>query len=180
MEKALAGTSGANDSGVGARMMGTLLTWMEDRESEVFVVVTANHIESLAERHPEFFRRFDSIWFMDGPTRETKDAAWAQYQSRYGIPTEQEKPDDTGWTIAEIKKCCVEAARLDVPLTEASLRVVPVTMTAGDRIEAMRQWADKRALSADFGGVYYKNMRPKDTGEVKTRRRRVTRVSSND
>ena len=32
--------------------------------------------------------------------------------------------------------------------------VVPVAVTAGDKIEALRQWASGRCLSADRAGVY--------------------------
>jgi hypothetical protein len=31
---------------------------------------------------------------------------------------------------------------------------VPVAVTAGDKIEALRQWASGRCLSADRAGVY--------------------------
>jgi hypothetical protein len=32
--------------------------------------------------------------------------------------------------------------------------VVPVAVTAGDKIEGLRQWASGRSLSADRAGVY--------------------------
>jgi hypothetical protein len=32
--------------------------------------------------------------------------------------------------------------------------VVPVAVTAGDKIEGLRQWASGRCLSADRAGVY--------------------------
>ena len=42
VERALAGTSGgANDSGVSARLLGTLLTWLADRPPGVFAVCTS-------------------------------------------------------------------------------------------------------------------------------------------
>ena len=36
---------------------------------------------------------------------------------------------------------------------QASQNVVPVAVTAGDKIEALRQWASGRCLSADRAGV---------------------------
>src|SRR4051812_39146672 len=42
VDKALAGATGSNDSGVTARLFGTLLTYLSDHTSDVFVVVTAN------------------------------------------------------------------------------------------------------------------------------------------
>jgi hypothetical protein len=64
------------------------------------------------------------------------------------------RPDDTNWTGAEIKSCCRLASLLDVPLVQAAQNVVPVAVTAGDKIEGLRQWASGRCLSADRAGVY--------------------------
>ena len=64
------------------------------------------------------------------------------------------RPDDANWTGAEIKSCCRLASLLDVPLIQAAQNVVPVAVTAGDKIEALRQWASGRCLSADRAGVY--------------------------
>ena len=64
------------------------------------------------------------------------------------------RPDDANWTGAEIKSCCRLASLLDVPLVQAAQNVVPVAVTAGDKIEALRQWASGRCLSADRVGVY--------------------------
>lgn len=36
----------------------------------------------------------------------------------------------------------------------AAQNVVPVAVTAGDKIEGLRQWASGRCLSADRVGVY--------------------------
>ena len=63
-------------------------------------------------------------------------------------------PDDAQWTGAEIKSCCRLEALLEVPLVEAAQNVVPVAVTAGDKIEGLRHWASGRCLSADRAGVY--------------------------
>ena len=55
---------------------------------------------------------------------------------------------------AEIKSCCRLASLLDVPLVQAAQNVVPVAVTAGDKIEGLRQWASGRCLSADRAGMY--------------------------
>jgi hypothetical protein len=49
------------------------------------------------------------------------------------------RPDDTDWTGAEITSCCRLASLLDVPLVQAPQNVVPVTVTAGDKIESLRR-----------------------------------------
>lgn len=65
IEKGLA--TDMNDSaGPSKRILGTLLTWMSERQSRVFLVATANDIETLP---PELLRkgRFDEIFFVDLP-----------------------------------------------------------------------------------------------------------------
>jgi ATPase family associated with various cellular activities (AAA) len=68
VEKALAGaaTGSSSDSGVSSRLFGTLLTWLNDHTTDVYVVVTCNNIQQLP---PEFSRaeRFDAILFLDLP-----------------------------------------------------------------------------------------------------------------
>jgi hypothetical protein len=155
VEKALAGatSSGQTDSGVTARVFGSLLTWLNDHESDVFFVGTCNDASKLP---PEFARaeRFDGVFFIDLPGRGQKDAIWGIYTRHYGLDAKQARPDDANWTGAEIKSCCRLASLLDVPLVQAAQNVVPVAVTAGDRIEALRQWASGRCLSADRAGVY--------------------------
>lgn len=61
--------SGAHigDNGVSLRVLGTFLTWMQEKESSVFVFATANQIDLLP---PEILRkgRFDEIFFVDLPS----------------------------------------------------------------------------------------------------------------
>ena len=155
IEKALAGatSSGQTDSGVTARVFGSLLTWLNDHESDVFFVGTCNDASKLP---PEFAmaERFDDVFFVDLPGREQKDAIWAIYTRHYGLDAKQARPDDANWTGAEIKSCCRLASLLDVPLVQAAQNVVPVALTAGDKIEGLRQWASGRCLSADRAGAY--------------------------
>jgi hypothetical protein len=42
------------------------------------------------------------------------------------------------WTSDEINSCCRLASLLDVPLVQAAQTVVPVAVTAGDKIESLR------------------------------------------
>jgi hypothetical protein len=155
IDKAFAGVSGSgqSDSGVSARMFGSFLTWLNDRESDTFVVCTANDVGKLP---PEFARaeRFDSVFFLDLPSRDEKDAIWSQYISTYELDVNQRRPSDDQWTGAEIKACCRLSALLDVPLSQASQNVVPVAVTAGESIERLRTWATGRCLDAQQGGIY--------------------------
>ena len=172
LEKALAGSgsSGQTDSGVTARVFGSLLTWLSDHQSDVFFIGTSNDISKLP---PEFARaeRFDGTFFIDLPAHNQREAIWEIYIQHYGLDAKQAKPDDTGWTGAEIKSCCRLASLLDVPLVQASLNVVPVSVTARDKVEDLRAWASGRVLSADQPGIY---SRPEQE-VVNSRARRVMR-----
>lgn len=158
VEKALSGvaSSGSTDSGVSARLFGTILSWMSDRETDVFVVCTSNDISRLP---PEFTRaeRFDATFFIDLPSRIEKGLIWAMYRRQFQIPAEQHQPDDTDWTGAEVRSCCRLAALLNVTLTQAARQVVPVAVTAAESVEKLRSWASGRCLDASKPGIYRKN-----------------------
>ena len=73
IEKAFAGTntSGGNDADMlVTRMLGHFLTWMQERNSPVYVVATANDV-----MRPEFMRkgRFDEVYFVDFPNRAERE-----------------------------------------------------------------------------------------------------------
>ena len=129
-------------------MMGSLLSWLNDHESDVFVVATSNDVSKLP---PEMSRaeRFDAVFFLDLPGRREKEAIWSLYAGSFGLDPEQPRPDDRDWTGAEVKACCRLSALLDVSLVEAAQNVVPVAVTAGESVERLRNWASGRCLSAD-------------------------------
>jgi len=173
VEKAFAGVggSGSADSGVSARMFGAFLSWLNDHESDVFTVCTANDVSRLP---PEFSRsgRFDGVFFLDLPERAEKDAIWRMYLAQYQLDRSQRFPDDAQWTGAEIKSCCRLAALLDLPLAQAAENVVPVAVTAAEAVERLRAWAGGRCLSADRAGIYRREV------PAAASRRRVTRDPS--
>jgi SpoVK/Ycf46/Vps4 family AAA+-type ATPase len=173
VEKAFAGMNGNGDSGVASRMFGTFLSWLNDHESDVFVVCTANDVSKLP---PEFSRseRFDGVFFLDLPSREEKDAIWKIYRDLYEVDPEQRVPDDTNWTGAEIKSCCRLSALLDLPLKQAAQNVVPVAVTASESMSRLQTWASGRCLSASQSGVY------RQTNASSKTRRRVKREPSNN
>src|SRR5205085_7199983 len=98
IEKALSGaSSGQTDSGVSARLFGSLLTWLNDHTSDVYFIGTCNDITRLP---PEFSRaeRFDGIFFLDLPGREEKDAIWRMYLRMFELDAQQRRPGDDNWT----------------------------------------------------------------------------------
>ena len=153
VEKALSGVGGTGDSGVSARLFGSLLTWMNDHTSDVYLVATCNDISRLP---PEFSRaeRFDGIFFLNLPGQAERDAIWTLYMEQFGLDPAQRRPQDDQWTGAEIRACCRLAALLDLPLIQAAQSVVPVAVTAAESVERLRTWASGRCLSADVPGIY--------------------------
>jgi ATPase family associated with various cellular activities (AAA) len=73
VEKGL--SSGGDDAGgaTARRMLGTLLTWMQEKREDIFVVATSNDLTALP---PELQRkgRFDEVFFVDLPTAEEREA----------------------------------------------------------------------------------------------------------
>jgi hypothetical protein len=58
----------------------------EEMEEDVYPIFTANQeIVRLAEKQPEFFGRFDGVFFMDYPTREQLDQIWALHLMKYEL-----------------------------------------------------------------------------------------------
>lgn len=174
VEKAFAGAggSGANDSGVSSRMFGTVLSWLNDHTSDVFVVCTANDVSKLPS---EFTRagRFDGVFFVDLPAREQKDSIWSFYMERFGLDANQIRLEDldSDYSGAEIESCCRISALLDVPIVQAAQNVVPVARTSAESIASLRQWASGRCLDAELGGIYQHN------ATKGTNRRRVARTN---
>lgn len=155
-----AGSGGRNDGGVSDRVLGSLLTWMSDREpGNVFIVATANDVRNLP---PALTRagRFNASFFVDLPSEEEKADIWRIHLSGFGFldPAEQgdawkdvKKIDTTGWTGAEIHSCCEMAWQLEMSLKDASGYVVPVAKRDPEGIKDLRDWASGRCLSADTG-----------------------------
>ena len=155
LEKALSGaiSSSNGDSGVSSRMFGTLLSWMNDHTSNVYLVATCNDISKMP---PELTRaeRFDGVVFLDLPGRDQKDRIWQQYISLFELDAKQKLPKDDQWTGAEVRSCCRLASLYDLPLVQAAINVVPVAVTASESVDALRNWASGRCLDSERGGIY--------------------------
>ena len=67
IEKAFAGAASSEaDAGLGRRLFGSFLTWLQEKKETVFVTATANDLSSTP---PELLRkgRFDEVFFVDLP-----------------------------------------------------------------------------------------------------------------
>ncbi len=163
IEKGLSGTgsSGGSDGGTTSRVFGTLLTWMQEKKSPVFVVATANDISSLP---PELLRkgRFDEIFFVDLPTPPERKEIFEIQLAKYGwqIPASDlsllvEKSE--GYSGGEIEQAIVAGRYLAFGesqtftqdhIARALAESVPLSQTMRDRIETLRSWARYRARCA--------------------------------
>lgn len=85
-EKAVGGsTSSGGDGGTTQRVMGSFLTWMQDRPTDkpVFVVATANNIDALP---PEMIRkgRWDEVWAVGLPTADERKVIFEIHLKKVG------------------------------------------------------------------------------------------------
>ena len=170
IEKALSGvqSSGLTDGGTGARVFGSLLTWLNDHKTDVFFCGTCNDISQLMAGNPEFARaeRFDGMFFFDLPHDDERQKIWEIYIKMYGVakppPMKELIELSQSWTGAEIRTCCRLAAMMEQPIVETAKNIVPIIRTAGPRLNELRSWADGLCMSASSDGLY---RRPNDNGE---------------
>jgi SpoVK/Ycf46/Vps4 family AAA+-type ATPase len=176
IEKGLAGaaSSGQTDSGVSARLFGTMLTWLNDHISDVFVVGTCNDISKLPAPFSRA-ERFDAVFFVDLPDNVQQAQIWDIYLERFNLDKGQKKPEHSQWTGAEIRACCRLAALLDMPLVEAAKNIVPVSVSSSDEISNLREWANGRCVDANKMGIYSKRGKSETSA---SRGRRVSREPS--
>jgi len=164
IEKAFAsaGSSGDADAGLSQRLLATLLTWMQDRESGVFLAATSNNITVLP---PEMMRkgRFDEIFFVDLPNGEVRAALFELHLKKRGrdvktfdLPKLAAGSD--GFSGAEIEQVIVaglytafaQKQQLSTDVLLAEIRATrPLSVTRAEEVESIRQWAKKRAAPAD-------------------------------
>lgn len=86
IEKSLTNSSQAGDSGTTSRVISTLLTWLAEKKTFVFVVATANSLETL---QLELIRkgRFDEIFFLDLPTRNERKSIFEVHLKHFRAET---------------------------------------------------------------------------------------------
>jgi SpoVK/Ycf46/Vps4 family AAA+-type ATPase len=162
IEKGLSQGDGDGDTGAGKRMLGSLLTWMAERKTSVFLVATANDIESLP---PELIRkgRFDEIFFVDLPTPEIRSAIFRLHLKKNQVVLDDEaiaalSQNSEGFSGAEIEAVILsvryealaqqQAVTLPMLLHELQ-RTKPLSVTRAEAIDALRIWAADRTVKAD-------------------------------
>jgi AAA+ superfamily predicted ATPase len=161
IEKAFAKSSD-NDGGVSQRLLGSLLSWLQEHRAPVFLVATANDITAMP---PELLRkgRFDEIFFVDLPDDETRKDLFRVHLAARGRVLDEESiallsKETTGFSGAEIEQAVVaglhaafaSSAELSVEQLTAEVRATtPLSTTMIERIAELRAWADGRTVRAD-------------------------------
>ncbi len=159
------------DSGTSRRVFGTLITWMQEKTSPVFIVATANNVPLLP---PELLRkgRFDEIFFLNLPTEKERQDIFRVHLQRLRpnrlrefdlAAMAQQAVDFSG---AEIEQAIVDGMyqafagigtgeRRDFTtedILQAIEETVPLAEIAHDQIEQMKCWAARagaRTASVD-------------------------------
>ncbi|MFA6906857.1 MAG: AAA family ATPase, partial [Sphaerochaeta sp.] len=164
IEKGMAGiqSSGSTDGGTTSRVVGTFLTWMQEKKKPVFVVATANNIAQLP---PELLRkgRVDEIFFVDLPdAEERKEILKIHLERRKRKIFSDDDMDELamiskGFTGAELEEAVKEAMYraydegqllTSGQLKEALLETSPLSITMSEMIRNTREWAKGRAVMA--------------------------------
>jgi MoxR-like ATPase len=160
------GLAGQNDStGVGRRLVGQFLFWLQESTSRVFLVATANDVRSLP---PELLRkgRFNEIFFVDLPEREEREEIIGLYYRKYL----KQEPDrglmdklvaaSEGFAGSDIESALHDAGEnllLDgggEHLTPDFVlgiftNTVPLSRTNPEQIDDIRAWGRERAVPAN-------------------------------
>ena len=159
IEKSL---SSSDTEGLSQRVLGTLLTWMAERTTPVFIVATSNDISRLP---PELLRkgRLDEIFFVDLPDHNDRKTIAAIHTKKRDITLPEEALEamanaTEGFTGAEIEQAIVAAIysagarQQDISLKhmlKAIQTTVPISVTRAEDIESLRAWAQDRAVLAN-------------------------------
>jgi SpoVK/Ycf46/Vps4 family AAA+-type ATPase len=154
-------TSGADgDSGTSRRVFGSLITWMQEKTSPVFIVATANNVQILPA---ELLRkgRFDEIFFLNLPSETERQEIFRVHLQRLR-PTRLRQFDVTllarqtkQFSGAEIEQVVIDGIhrafsqpvngkRRDFTTEDILFAIeetVPLAAIARDQIDALKHWA---------------------------------------
>ena len=158
------GSSNVSDAGTAARVFGSFITWLQEKQKPVFVIATANDVSQLP---PELVRkgRFDEIFFVDLPSAQERVDIWRIHlikrnrdpgQFDLGVLAMASE----GLSGSEIEQAVIaglyEAFDRGRPLEMSDLldvlqETVPLSRMMDDQIEGLRAWARQRARAASSG-----------------------------
>jgi len=155
------GGDARSDGGTSQRVLASLLTWMAEKDSAVFVIATANAIDKLPA---ELLRkgRFDEIFFLDLPNSEERlsilDLHLKKRRPSYSFPLSTIIDRTDGFSGAELEQAVIEGMHIsfsenrelmEKDLIKAVSELVPLSRTAKEQINLLKEWSTTgRARSA--------------------------------
>jgi SpoVK/Ycf46/Vps4 family AAA+-type ATPase len=161
IEKGFAASDSSIDGGVSQRILGTFLTWMQERNADCFIAATANDIYRLP---PEFLRkgRFDEIFFVDLPDAESGEELLKIHLEKRGLPAAdfdltRIAEAAAGFSGAEIEQAVIAALyRASTEKEPISTKHIieqiestkPLSVLKEEEISALRAWAKERTIPA--------------------------------
>lgn len=173
IDKGMSGSrsSSVSDGGTTSRVLGSWLTWMQENQSPVFIVATANDISNLP---PELMRkgRFDEIFFVDLPSSAEREVIFDIHLNKRNRDINKFDltllaEESHNFTGAEIEAAIVSAMyeafnqsrefNTD-DIVESLNEIVPLSVTMKEEIESLKLWASERARNASNSGKLKKYM----------------------
>jgi AAA+ superfamily predicted ATPase len=167
MEKLVAGleSSGKTDSGVTSRVIGTLISWMQETTAPIYKLATCNTIRNLDSA---LFRRgrWDGVFAVDLPTFEERKEIFSIHLRKRRRDVEKFDLDGLArntenFVGAEIESVVDEALYLAFDagrelcsddLVAVAKTVVPIAKTDAEAITQFREWMKDRAQPVSRSG----------------------------
>lgn len=162
IEKGVATGSDDDDGGLGRRVLGEMLTWMEERRRPVFLVATANDIARLP---PEFIRkgRFDEVFFVDLPSAPHRREIFQIHLRKRNLDPAHFNMDALvkaadGFSGSEIEQAIVSAMYTahaqgrqvqQQDLIDEIKETRPLSVVMAEKVKDLRDWAADRTVSSD-------------------------------
>lgn len=160
IEKVLSTSDSSNDTG--NRILGQFLFWLQESQSRVFLIATANNIQKLPA---ELFRkgRFSEIFFSDLPNeKEREDVIKLYIEQSLHINLPQDeiarvvKVTD-GYSYADIETAIKEVSQLLIINPNLSINmdmivtqvkgIVPITKSNPELVGQCREWGRHKAIN---------------------------------
>lgn len=150
------------------RILGTFLTWLQEKTSKVFVVATANKIDDIP---PELLRkgRFDEIFFLDLPKEKERNEIFKIHLKKRNLDfkkfnIEEFTKRSDFFSGSEIEQVIVSALYrgfyLNRPITDEDFYniiedTIPFYNTYEESIKELKKWAEEKARKASFDDEVY-------------------------
>jgi len=160
IEKSFTTGTGESDGGLSRRLFGSLLTWMQEKSQEVFVVATAN---DLSQVPPELLRkgRFDEVFFVDLPNEQERGVILQSHllqrkQSPRQFDFAALVQATEGFSGAEIEQAIISALyhalylnqALDTALLLQTIKtIIPLSVSRREEVQNLRAIAQERFVS---------------------------------